>query len=76
LDAEADVERDFATTETSLNRVLKKVPVKNQKDIDRLLEENATFDKSLAQAVSYATAKAAAMLSKIPLYRHITFKEV
>jgi len=55
---------------------LKKVPVKNQKDVDQLLEGYVTSNKSLAQAVSYAAATAAAMLSKIPLYEHITIKEV
>ena len=50
--------------------------VRDQAEIDRRLQEHFNTNKALSQAVSCAAATASALLSKIPLHKHITFQEV
>ena len=73
---EDNAECDFAAISTSLGQLLKNVLVKDQEEIDHQLQEHFSTHKALSQAVSFATATAAALLSKIPLHKHITSQEV
>ena len=73
---EDNVDCDFVAMSTSLVEHLKTVLVKDQEEIDRSLQEHFSGNKALSQAVSCAAATAAALLSKIPLHKHITSQEV
>lgn len=71
-----NVDCDFVAISTSLGELLKTVLVKDQAEIDRRLQEHFNTNKALSQAVSCAAATATALLSKIPLHKHITSQEV
>lgn len=71
-----DVSYDFVAISTSLSELLRTVVVRDQEEIDRRLQEHVNTDKTILQAVSYAAATGAALLSKIPLHKHITSQEV
>ena len=73
---EDNVDCDFVVMSTSLIEHLKTVLVKDQEEIDRRLQEHFNGNKALSQAVSCAAATAAALLSKIPLHKHIASQEV
>ena len=71
-----DEDNDFAAISTSVTELLKAILVKDQEEIDRRLQERFNTSKPLSQAVSYAAATGSALLSKIPLHKHITSQEV
>ena len=73
---EDNVDCDFAAMSMSLDEHLKTVLLKDQEEIDRKLQEQFSGNRALSQAVSCAAATAAALLSKIPLHKHITSQEV
>ena len=67
---------DFVAISASLSELLKTVLIKDQEEIDRRLQEHFSTNKALSQAVSYAVITGAALLSKIPLHKHIGSQEV
>lgn len=73
---EDNTDIDFVAVSTSLSDLLKNILVKNQEEIDCKLQEHFNTSKALSQAVSYAAGSGAALLSKIPLHKHITSQEV
>ena len=67
---------DYVAISTSLGEHLKTVLIKDQEEVDRRLQEHFSTNKALSQAVSCAAATGAALLSKIPLHKHISSQEV
>ena len=67
---------DYVAISASLGEILKTVLIKDQEEIDRRLQDHFSTNRALSQAVSCAAATGAALLSKIPLHKHITSQEV
>ena len=67
---------DYLAVSASVGELLKALLVNDQEEIDRRLQEHFSSNKALSQAVSCAVATGAALLSKIPLHKHISSQEV
>ena len=76
LPCEGTIDCDYVAISTSLGELLKAVLVSDQEEVDRRLQEHFNTNKALSQAVSCAVATGAALLSKIPLHKHISSQEV